>query len=324
MGELRITLYQRRLANGVAERPEVPACLREGGHHVREADDGALGNWPATDLLWLQGNANWFPRVCRQLERSGARKPHILVWHTEPLPPGPRSGLRTSRLHFREIAKIILRDRRATDPYTNAARLRRLRRFELPDVLVVSARSRQKYLASRGIESHFIPLGYHAATHGRLLGLQRDVDVLFLGTMQVPRRNRLVAQLRRAGVQVRAEGSWNDGSTWGEDRTQLLNRTKVLLNLQRHPGDFSGMRRILGMSNGALVISEPIDQPEPYVPGRHYIETTAELMPEVIRHYLERPDEREQIIAQAYRLVTEELTMQTSVQRILKLADVKL
>jgi len=323
MGNLHITLYQKYLANGAPERPEVSACLRESGHHVREMDDGVENGWEGTDLLWLQGNANWFPHVCRQLEQAGAKRPRTIVWHTEPLPPRPDSGLWSSRLHLREIAKIVLRDRRATDPCTNAARVGRLRRFGLPDVLIVSSRSRQEFLASRGIASHFVPFGYHPETHGRLLRMHRDVDVLFLGTMQVPRRRRLVVQLRKSGILLQTEGNWKSCATWGENRTHLLNRTKVLLNLQRHPGEFSGMRMILGMGNGAMVISEPIDLPDPYVPNQHYIETPAVQMPNVIHHYLKHPDERERIVAEAYRLVTEKLTMQTSVQNILEIADLK-
>jgi len=302
----------------------VLASLRAAGHHVHAARYGAPDDWRDVDLLWLNGNANWFPDVCGRLERIGARRPGVVVWHSEPLPPRPGSGFRSSPLSFREIAKIVLRDSRATDPYTNAKRIQRLRRFGLPDVLAVSARSRQEYLASHGIESHFIPLGYDAEWLDRPLELKRDVEVLFLGTMQVPRRRRLVAQLRQAGVEVRTEGSWNNRSAWGENQRQLLNRTKVLLNLQRHPGEFSGMRMLLGMTNRALVISEPVDLPEPYVPGRHYIEATVEQMPAVIRFYLEHPDERELIVSEAYRFVSEELTMQASVNRILELANMKL
>jgi hypothetical protein len=287
---------------------------------VLDVCEGATADWQDVDLLWIQGNANWFPRECLRLQRMETKRPRVVIWHTEPLPPRPGSGWRSSRLHFREIVKIVLRHKKATDPYTNAARIRKLWREGLPDVLAVSARSRQAFLASCGIESHFVPLGYWGESHGRLLGLPRDIDVMFLGTMQVPRRRRLVAQLRRAGIEVQTKGSWQNSEAWGENRILLLNRTKILLSLQRHPGEFTGMRLILGMSNGAMVISEPIDQPDPYVPGLHYIETPAQQMPAVIRYYLEHPDERERIAAEGNRLM-KKLTMQASVGRILELVE---
>jgi len=319
-GGLRITVCQRRLANGEPERSAVSAALRTAGHRVREVDDGPL-DWAGDDLLWIQGNASWYPRIAARLEAAGRPRPRVVLWHTEPLPPPARSGLPRPRLSLREIAKIALRDRRATDVYTNAARLRWLARAGLPDVLVASARIRQDYLAAHGIESHFVPLGYHAESHGRDMGLERDIDVLFLGTMQVPRRRRLVAELRKAGVDVRTEGSWHDRGAWGDARTRLLNRTKVLLNLPRHPGEFSGLRMILGMGNGAMLVSEPMERSEPYVPGRHYIEAAIAEMPAVIRHYLARPDERRRIAGEAHRFVAGELTMRRSVERILALAE---
>ena len=285
---------------------------------MRETDDGAL-DWSGDDLLWIQGNAAWYPRVVARLLAGRRPRPPVVVWHTEPLPAPARHGFPRSRLSLREMAKIALRDRRATDVYTNAARLERLAAARLPDVLVTSARIRQEYLAARGIASHFVPLGYHADFHGADLGLERDIDVLFLGTMQVPRRRRLVAELRAAGVHVRSEGSWHDLGAWGEERTRLLNRAKILLNLLRHPGDFPGLRLILGMANGAMVLSEPMAEADPYVAGRHYVEAPVAEMPSTIRRYLSLPEERGRIAAEGRHLVTEELTMRRSVERILAL-----
>ncbi|MBP1608004.1 MAG: hypothetical protein H6Q04_239 [Acidobacteria bacterium] len=319
MRSLNIAFLQRRNTRREALR-SFSECLREAGHHVFGVREHAYADWQDADLLWIQGNANWFPAACRQLERVGTQRPRVLIWHTEPLPPRPGSGWRNNRLHLREIVKIVLRHRQATDPYTNAARLKKLWQVGLPDVLAISARSRQEFLTSCGIKSHFVPLGYAGESQGRLLGLQRDIDVLFLGTMQVPRRRRLVSHLRRSGIEVQTKGSWKSLEAWGENRTLLLNRTKILLSLQRHPGEFTGMRLILGMSNGAMVISEPIDQPDPYIPGRHYIEAPTGQMPAVVRYYLEHPDERERVAMEGHRLM-KDLTMQASVRRILELVE---
>lgn len=316
---MKIAFFKRKMAAS-RENDAMTACLREAGHFVREFEDRrSEGAWDF-DLMWIQGNANWFPRTCENLEGSGTQRPRVVLWHTEPLPPRPGSGFRAARLDVREIAKILLRDSRATDPYTNFRRIRRLRRSGLPDILAVSSRSRQQYLASRNIESHFIPRGYFPDEHGRLLGLRRTIDVLFLGTMQVRRRRKAVAQLARSGIPVRTEGSWRGSETWGQNRLQLLNTTKILLNLSRHPGEFAGLRMILGMCNGALVISEPMDLPEPYEPGKHYIETPLVQMPDAIRYYLEHPAERQGIVDEAYRFVTEKLTLRTSIRKILEIA----
>jgi len=98
-----------------------------------------------------------------------------------------------------------------------------------------------------------------------------------------------------------------------------LNQTKIFLNLQRYAGDLSGARLILGMANKALVISEPIYQPGDYIPGKHFVSATAEEMPEVINYYLRHDSEREAIADEGYKLVTQKLTMERSISRILEL-----
>ena len=54
-------------------------------------------------------------------------------------------------LSVREMVKIMLRDVRATDVYTNLAALRRLSRQGSPDLLIVSSQAWQESLAEHGI-----------------------------------------------------------------------------------------------------------------------------------------------------------------------------
>jgi hypothetical protein len=73
------------------------------------------------------------------------------------------------------------------------------------------------------------------------------------------------------------------------------------------------------MANKALVISEPMYNPAPYVSGKHYITATIEEMPEVIRYYLAHEDERQALVEDAYQLVTQEVTVEHALSRILAL-----
>ena len=77
------------------------------------------------------------------------RRPYVLLWHSEPLPPARATGLPLPWLNLREVAKVVLRDARATDVYTNYFTLRSLHRVGIPDVLVLSSRGRQEFLAER-------------------------------------------------------------------------------------------------------------------------------------------------------------------------------
>ena len=321
MQDLAITVCYRSIPVNRGKRHLVTSLLEGAGHRVTQMQDGPLPlNLGAEGVVWLLGNANWFPAVCQQLAAKPKHmRPLVVVWHYEPLPPPRAAGLPWPRLDMREIAKILLRDARATDVYTNYFRLRRLKQKGLPDLLVVSTPGRREFLAERGIAAHWVPLGYHPSKHRHDMSLQRDIDVLFLGALEIPRRKRLIKRLRRRGVNLLAMGSWSDPACWGENRTRLLNRTKIFLNIQRYPGDLSGARLILGMANKALVISEPMYNPAPYVSGKHYVSATVEEMPAIINYYLAHDDERERIVNEGYRLVTQEVTMARSVSRILEL-----
>src|SRR2546426_400041 len=123
------------------------SLLAEAGHQVTRVEDGPV-DFAGDSVLWIQGNANWFPLICRQLAaKSQSDRPLVVLGPSEPLPPARAAGLPWPRLHLREVAKILLRDRRATDVYTNYFRLRRLAQRGLPDLLIASTLGRCEFLA---------------------------------------------------------------------------------------------------------------------------------------------------------------------------------
>ena len=292
--------------------------LRRSGYQVREIADGPW-DWKQENVLLVLGNLNWFPKLKKQLLKHGRPADSLVaIWHYEPLPPPRSSGQRWPAPTPREVATIILRDRRATDIRTNYFLLRRLARQGLPDILAVSTRARAEFLAEHGIRAHYVPLGY-MPVFGRDLGSARDVDVLFLGDCWFPRRRRILARLHKRGVNLTVRGDFKDPALWGERRTELLNRTKIFLNILKLPTEFSGLRFILGMANGALVISEPVSDSFPFVAGRHFISATAEDLPGAIRYYLENESERRRIADEAYEFVTQQLSMERSVAQLVEL-----
>lgn len=319
-GRLRIALTHLPLPNGETSPPALFDALGDLGHDVTLVR-GARDDWSCFDLLWINGNPAWHPVLCRQIERlrrPGLPGPFVLVWLSEPLPLPKGAPFPRQRLSLREVAKILLRDARATDPYTNARVIQDLHARRLFDLLVVSTPSRQAFLAERGLRAEMVPLGYYPS-YGRDLGLARDIDVLFLGDLRVPRRRRLLARLARRGLRVERAGSWFSGEAWGERRTRLLNRTRILLNLQRFPGELAGLRMLLGMANKALVVSEPIFMPGPYVEGTHWIASELERMPEVIAGCLADPRRCQAIVDAAFALVTQDLTLTRAAARIVDL-----
>jgi hypothetical protein len=313
-------LWRFPLPEGWAAKAQ--SILGELGYSVREVLDEDFRPSPESSL-WITASPSWYPRALRRLASvPPSRRPAVLVWHSEPLPPAKAMGLPRPRLHAREVAKIALRDRRATDPYTNSEELRWLAAHGLPDVLVVSSDDKRAFLEERGISAEVVPLGYHPS-YGEDLGLERDIDVLFLGALDVPRRRRALRRLRSAGVNVVAVGDWQDPRFWGDSRVALLNRARIVLNISRNPGQFSGQRLILAAANGALAVSEPMARPAPWVPGEHYVSARLEDFPTAIVHYLSQEEERRRIAARARAFVTQELTLERAITRVLALVEAR-
>lgn len=286
---------------------------------VTDVGDGRL-DLDGVDVVFVIGNAAWFPTLFRQLAETPARRrPLTVIRHDEPLPPPPASGLPTPTLTWREWARVLRRDTNATDCHTNARFLRRLAERSLPDLLIVSSLGQQEYLAAHGIASEFVPKGWRES-YGVDLGMPRTIDVLSLGSHQCRRRRGVIACLRRRGIEISTAGDYFDSTCYGDDRTRLLNRSKILLNILRDPGLSLGQSRLtLGMANGALVISEPLYRPDPFVPGLHYVSATIEEMPATIGYFLRHEAERHTIVEAAYRHVRTEMTEAAATARILDL-----
>ena len=317
--EISFAVCWRPTPARLGEEHTITRLLRNRCCRVVQTQDTRM-DLRAFDVVLMLENCHWFPRILADLAalKNSARRPLRVAWHWEPLPMPKRAGTRSTWLSWREMAKIMLRDVRATDRYTNLSRLRKLNRQGWPDQLIVSSQAWQESLAERGIAAHWVPYGYEIGDGAPCAG-SRDIEALFLGDLNVPRRKRLIKQLRRAGVHLTAKGSWFDKELWGEERTRMINRAKAFLNLQRYPGEISAHRLILGMANKSLVVSEPIYRPAPFIPGEHYVEAEVGEMPEILRFYQTHCEEREAIVDRAYRFVTSELRMETSLSSILSL-----
>jgi hypothetical protein len=124
--------------------------------------------------------------------------------------------------------------------------------------------------------------------------------------------------LRRAltarGITVTVVGD----ACYGERRTDVLNRTRISVNLLSFPWELPGLRFSMSMGCDALVVSEPQIAPAPYLPGVHFVPAPAPELPAVIAHYLEREDERAAIARSAEQFVTTELTLDRQLAQLLR------
>ena len=132
------------------------------------------------------------------------------------------------------------------------------------DLLFVIGGEQEEYAAEQGYEAWRFDYGYHRS-FGNLLGLERDIDVLFIGETRQRRRKKLLRRLRREGIDVVVRGSWHKRAKalWGEERSRFLNRTKIVVHLQRYPGKVASKRFVLAMANGAKG-ARPMREPGNY------------------------------------------------------------
>jgi hypothetical protein len=175
----------------------------------------------------------------------------------------------------------------------------------------------------RHIPAIFVPWGTWPGSCADL-GLQRDIDVLWMGTRRTRRRSNAIdtirAQLSTHGVDMHVVDGVENPFVFGQGRTQLLNRSKLTISVLPHPYDRVFPHRFhIAAGNRCLVVSEP-ELPHYagiYEPDNHYVSAPVESMAQTILHYLEREQERLRIVENAYQLVTNKLAFSNSIRAIM-------
>jgi len=278
---LSVAICWRPILARVGEEHPVTRLLQSRCRHVVQTNDKPL-DAGAFDVVLMLENSRWIPTILAEMAamKNDAQRPIHAVWHWEPLPLPKAAGLAPPSLSIRELAKTVLRGVRATDLYANLADLKRLSRNGFPDLLIVSSQALQESLVEHGIPAHWEPYDYEIGDGAPIAG-NRDIEALYLGALDVRRRQRIAKQLRRRGVDLVSRGSWLDKALWGESRTHLVNR------------------------------------PAPFIPGRHYVEADVGEMPEALNYYHTHSEERNSIVDRTHRFVTEELRMEATVSQIL-------
>jgi hypothetical protein len=171
-----------------------------------------------------------------------------------------------------------------------------------------------------GIPAIRIPYG-SSPSWGQSLNLDRDIDVLWMGKMGTRRRAKLIediqSQLRRRGRSMLICDNVRHPFIFGRERIEYLNRSKITLNLTRTWYDDNSLRFLLTAPNKSLVISEKLLPHSPdWISGKHYVAVSTEEIPEAIEYYLEHREERDSIVHNAYDLVSDQLTMLSSMKKL--------
>lgn len=343
-------------------------CLQASGCQAQLVQDGEAAGMDAEVLLLLI-SPTCFPAYCHQLRQAGGRRPRVILWQMDPLPPTDLSrraeaiGLAACRWRRRfalnqstagmprwQKLATLIRLREWLCKVVSGSGFRsawRLMQKEAPgplevdwpqvrgvmqswrcildarhegwlDHLAASTLQRVRFLEGRGIAAAFIPVGA-CEEFGCELGLERDIEVLFLGRIKHGRRadllGRLQGALREQGISLHQVVD----DCYGAARTRLLNRSRVMLNLHNFPWSPAWIRFLMAARCGTAVVSEPTDDTQPFVAGVHYVAAPAEELAAAAARLLRDEAARAQVVAASRDLCKERLTLARSVESLRKL-----
>ncbi|HUG97799.1 MAG TPA: hypothetical protein VMQ83_01315 [Gammaproteobacteria bacterium] len=293
---------------------------------VRTAADEA-----AVDTLLLIG----FPRIApNMLARPKAAR--RILWLEEPLPPAGdgrlRRGLRRATPPVRVVDPLHSLASRAglgsiTREWRETAAIERERLRTLAslrsarsafDEYVVTTETHRRSLAAEGLTSRVVHLGYHPLWAGRLVEADAPRDVALLSFGQVHPRTRREGAHARLAAGLPPEMTLRvERNAYGDERAALLNRTRIVVDIQRVPGNFASIRMMLAAAAGAAYVSEPIDDAGPWISGLHYLSSPLDEMPSLLGALLADEQRRRTLVAESQRLITEKLSLTDALRAIL-------
>ena len=297
----------------------------------RLRDPGREGEF---DVVLMLGHPQFYPAFLRQ--RGATRR---LCWYGENLPPAaasPAQALlrRLPSARMLDVAHDIggratasrtrrwilaARERAAIEREwgRNVRRLRAARRWV--DELVVTSSCRSNGARLAGWHARWVPFGYQAEVYGPLVPPEtpRDIDVLFIGrdVFARGRRARWLAEFKR-----RSHSSFSltvvDAGLYGSERQALLARTKVVLDINRVPGNPAGLRYVMATAGGAAMVSEASD--DDWLPdgGASVVEAPVDELHAAVERLLEDEERRRELVNAGQRILGDELAMTTCLRRV--------
>ncbi len=310
--------------------------LRALGHTVMYFPD--TDPVPTTvDVVFLYGP---FGKYLHLLERLHALpqpdRPTVVFWNTEGLPDlrlpwtlmRPLGVLRswvgrynTSAEHPQDAAHLAPLENRLTR-FRYLGDFLYAQRRGLIDVMVDISAVYADFFKQHSIPVGVAPFGSFGEWHANLQ-LERDIDVVWMGKRGSRRRSKILdhlrAELRQHGVDIHMIDNIEHPFVFDDERTQLLNRTKITLNILRTWYDENSLRFCMAAPNRSLIVSEPLLPHVPqYKDGVHYVSAPINKLAETILYYLKHESERQQIAENAFHLLTTTLTFKASMKIIMQ------
>ena len=307
--------FLRELADAVM------ATAREMGSEARDVSTAA--DEADVDVVLAIGSVFLYPDIVAR-PRTARR----VLWHVEPLPrmsDETRGGLH----RWLPTGRILDLSRKAIPPFgrsrawqrwrEQAANVReplsnlvQLQRHAAAfDRIVIDANSRAQGAHEAGIPVEVVPFGYHPSYAGPIgASGPRDLPVVALGNVDhKARRHRIVAALESDLRDSNIALTRIDGHVYGAQRRALLERARVSVDVHRIPGGYPLYNFILASAAGAALVTEPLFQPEPLVPGVHFVESDAANLARTARDVLNDEPRRLRIVEASQDLLRTDLDL---------------
>lgn len=271
------------------------------------------------------------------------KRPLFLHWNTEnyPDPKLPWSIIRpiaairswVDRLHDADAgwAKSLLNMPPISTIDKRMVRFRLIGEYQYAyqcgklDMLFESSKLYTEERNQHGVPAIFVPWGT-VPDWFEDLKLERDIDVLWMGKRRTKRRSQLLdtiyEQLTAKGYNVYIADNEMKPFVYGDERTKMLNRAKITLNIESEAYDNAlPYRYHVVAPNRSLVVSESLLPHYLTESDKHYVAAPYDQMVETLLYYLKNDEERLKIVDEAYRLVTTELTIGNAVSTVMSHVD---
>jgi hypothetical protein len=315
------------------------ASLVDLGFSPRNILDKDFSELETISMLLIYGPWGSLEPVMAQLRNLASnKKPVTVLWQSEQFPdprlPGmiwrvtglARSYLETFGHRSTEEGLVIQRpgwDRVLSKLHRHRyfGDVYRYSKNGLLDKVAVWSKWTADLLNRRGVPAITAYMGHYPAC-GRDLELERDIPVLWLGKPGSGRRHKILERIRERlhelGIEMKNVDGVEHPYVFGQDRTELLNRSKLVLNLLRKPWDNTSMRFFLAAANKTAIVSEPMYAHIPFKQGVHYIQGDVDQLPDLIKQWLQKDTERKQMTECAYELGVKKITMKGSLEKIIR------
>ncbi len=114
-----------------------------------------------------------------------------------------------------------------------------------------SPRNKAFLKAHLNINAIICPIGHHEVMQKRSKDVQKDIDLLFIGSMNA-RREKILLSLQQYGITPLIAVN-----VYGDERDQLIKRAKINLNLHYYEAKiFEVVRCSMLLAQGAIIVSE--------------------------------------------------------------------